>query len=80
MVVGASMLSGFSSALTQKALVGARPRHPLFFSAELALYGIVFLLANALCSRDGSKLLTGGFLDGWTPYTLIPVFTNVRQS
>lgn len=77
MVIGASMLSGFSSALTQRALVGARPRHPLFFSAELALYGIVFLVANACFSRDGFKLLTGGFFTGWTPYTLIPVFTNV---
>jgi UDP-sugar transporter A1/2/3 len=76
MVLGASMLSGFSSALTQRALVGSKPRHPLFFSAELALYGILFLLANSFFSKDGARIFAGSFFDNWTPYTLIPVFTN----
>ena len=78
-VLGASMLSGLSSALTQRALVGHKPRHPLFFSSELAVYGIVFLLINALCSKEGAKIFHGNFFHGWTPYTIIPVITNVKK-
>lgn len=73
-VLGASMLSGLSSALTQRVLVSAKPRHPLFFSAELAVYGIVFLLLNAAL-RDGG-ILGRDFFRGWTPLTLIPVVSN----
>ena len=77
MVLGASMLSGLSAALTQKALVSSKPRHPLFFSAELAVYGIIFLLVRALFSKEGASILSGDLFSGWTPYTFIPVATNV---
>lgn len=79
MVLSASMLSGLSAALTQKALVGSRPRHPLFFSAELAVYGIIFLIVRALFSSESKTILSGGLFTGWTPYTLIPVTLNVSR-
>jgi hypothetical protein len=80
MVMGASMLSGLSAALTQRALVGAKPRHPLFFSAELAVYGIVFLLVRSLfADKEKELLLSGGLFNHWSPYTLIPVITNVSH-
>mmetsp|Transcript_6495 Transcript_6495/g.14318 ORF Transcript_6495/g.14318 Transcript_6495/m.14318 type:complete len:321 (-) Transcript_6495:155-1117(-) len=71
-VAGASMLSGLSAALTQRALVGAQQRHPLFFSAELAVYGILFLLGNLYFNSD----MKGSILSGWDLKTLIPVSTN----
>ena len=77
MVLGASMLSGLSAALTQKALVGSKQRHPLFFSAELAVFGIIFLIVRALFSKEGASILSGSLFSGWTPYTFIPVATNV---
>jgi hypothetical protein len=80
MVLGASMLSGLSAALTQKALVGSKPRHPLFFSAELAVYGIIFLLVRALFSSESGIITSGALFSGWTAYTFIPVTTNVRKS
>ena len=52
-VIGASMLSGLSAALTQRALVGSAPRHALFFSAELAMYGILFLVVHMHFSANG---------------------------
>jgi hypothetical protein len=79
MVLGASMLSGLSAALTQKALVGSKPRHPLFFSAELAVYGIIFLVVRALFSAESESILAGNLFAGWNPYTFIPVTTNVRR-
>jgi len=78
-VVGASMMSGLSAALTQRALVGLEQRHPLFFSGELAFYGIVFLLMNLYFNndiKDGSMNL---FLN-WDIYTLIPVIASVSRS
>jgi len=50
------MLSGLSTALTQRALVGLVPRNALFFSAELALYGILFLVLQMNFSADGRKV------------------------
>lgn len=74
MVAIASMLSGLSSALTQKALVGKQSRSPVFLSAELAVYGILFLLGNLYFNNDikGDNLFSN-----WQWYTLIPVTTNV---
>lgn len=79
MVLGASMLSGLSAALTQRALVGSKPRHPLFFSAELAVYGIVFLVIRSLFSEESTSIISGQLFSGWSLYTLIPVATNVRN-
>lgn len=55
MVGAASLMSGLSTALTQIAVTDKNPdgtakvanRHPVFFSAELAAYGIVFMLLNS---------------------------------
>lgn len=76
MVAGASMISGLSAALTQRALVGNKPRHTVFFSAELAVYGILSLLVNLYFNND----IKGGGMSlfaHWNLWTLIPVFTNV---
>lgn len=72
----ASMLSGLSAALSQRALVGAKPRSSVFFSGELAVYGILFLLVNLIFNND---IQGGGFglFTNWTLPTLIPVITNV---
>lgn len=73
MVAGASMISGLSAALTQKGLVGDRKRFPFFFSAELAVYGIIFLLINLIFNND---IKGGSLFSNWNYYTLIPVVTN----
>jgi len=73
MVATASMLSGMSAALTQQALVDFRKRQPFFFSAEMALYGIFFLLLNLLFNND---IKGGGLFSHWDLLTLIPVITN----
>lgn len=77
MVAAASMLSGLSSALTQKALVGSQARSPVFLSAELAVYGILFLLGNLYFNND---IKGDGLFSNWHWYTLIPVTTNVSLS
>lgn len=76
MVAGASMLSGLSAALTQRALQGNKPRSPVFMSGELAVYGIMFLLVNLYFNSD---IKGGGFglFSHWNLWTLIPVVTNV---
>ena len=75
-VASASMLSGLSAALTQRALSGVKPRHTLMLSAEMAVYGILFLLINLYFNND-IKSPSGSLLSNWNLQTLIPVTTNV---
>ena len=79
-VLVASLLSGLSAALTQRALVAANGRHSLFYSAELALYGIVFLVFHAVLggTRDRHAMLSGHLFDNWDLQVLVPVVANVR--
>jgi hypothetical protein len=77
MVAVASLLSGISAALTQKALVGFRKQQPFFLSAELALYGIFFLLLNLYFNSDVQS--GGSFFSHWNLYCFVPVVTNVRH-
>ena len=72
-VLGASLLSGFSAALTQKAL-SVSSRDSLLFSAELAFYGILLLLAQQGLALRGIQGVGG---EGWNLYTFIPILTNV---
>jgi len=75
-VATASMLSGLSAALTQRALVGSASRHTMLYSAEMAVYGIVFLLCNLYFNNDiqeGKSLWSN-----WDLATMFPVITNVR--
>jgi hypothetical protein len=78
-VLVASLLSGLSAALTQRALVGADPRHSFFFSAELAVYGILFILISLLFSNgeDARSLKSGTLFQHWDLLVLVPVTTNV---
>ena len=73
----ASLLSGLSAALTQRAITatGTKQRHVLLLSCEMAVYGILFLGANLWVNSD---VVAGGSLwSHWTAYTLIPVVSNV---
>lgn len=76
-VATASLLSGLSAALTQRTLTAAKPRPSLFFSAEMAIYGIVFILLNLVFNND---IKGGGFnlFQNWQLSVFIPVITNVR--
>lgn len=73
-VASASMLSGLSAALTQRALSGTIQRNTMVLSAEMAVYGIVFLLINLYFNNDikGDSLLSN-----WDMATLIPVVAQV---
>jgi hypothetical protein len=78
--LSASSLSGLSGALVQKALTGKSPQNPFIYTAELALYGIAFLLLTSLymsSAHDRELLLSGNLFLNWTTYTFIPVVTNV---
>lgn len=79
LVTIASVLSGISTALTQKTLVSnikGKTRHPIFFSAELATYSIIFLLISSLFQNDGYQMFSKGFFNDWKLTTFIPVITN----
>jgi UDP-sugar transporter A1/2/3 len=71
-VIAASGLSGLSAALTQRAL-SVRPSY--FFSSELAVYGILFLMCNAAYKNDLSSVSYKMFND-WTLNDYIPILTN----
>ncbi|KAG5183180.1 putative UDP-galactose translocator [Tribonema minus] len=70
-VVGASLLSGFSAAVTQKSLQ-ERGRNSFLLSAELAVYGVLTLLLPSAASTGSLQ----GLWEGWTIRTVIPVVTN----
>jgi hypothetical protein len=75
----ASFLSGLAGALSQKTLQ-FHERSPHLFNTELACFSSFFLLSSlALGSPDGQLLRRkdgGGFMQGWTWKTWIPVVTN----
>jgi UDP-sugar transporter A1/2/3 len=76
-VATASMISGLSATLTQRALVSSANksfRSPLLMSAELAIYGIVVLLVNLAVAGEISSAIHS--LRHWTWFTLLPVITN----
>jgi len=74
----ASSISGLSGALVQKAVTGPHPQHSLLYTAELATYGISFLLVSSLFSeKDRGVLLSGTLFNGWNTNTFIPVTANV---
>jgi solute carrier family 35 (UDP-sugar transporter), member A1/2/3 len=81
----ASFLSGLAGALSQRNLQAAtttstRPqpgRNSYLFSMELCAATVVVLVTSLAFSSDGSQLWQqGGFWNGWTPTTFIPIFTN----
>lgn len=74
-VLAASLLSGISAALVQKAFLPPNPCNSMLFSAELAVYGIMFLVAREVyvSIESGSS---GDLLKNWDAFTLIPVLTN----
>lgn len=63
MVVGASLLSGISAALTQRSLQQSK-RHALFYSAEMAVYGIVALLLSSVNMSVQKGMLQLDYLSG----------------
>jgi UDP-sugar transporter A1/2/3 len=75
-MLGASLLSGLSSAATQVALQ-ARQRNSMVYTAEMALVSIPLLLLGDLYTGAGtSSLLSTSIANGWTWQTWIPVLSN----
>ena len=72
-VLGASAISGLSTALTQQALRSGR--HALLFSAELALFGIFVLVVSDWFQKK-QLFQQGGPFHDWTLTTMIPVIAN----
>jgi len=79
-VLTASFISGLAGAFTQKSLQGSRGRNSYLFTMELCVASIFFLVSSMLVNPKDRKQLTsiseGGFFKGWTPQTIIPIFTN----
>jgi hypothetical protein len=80
-VAAASWLSGISGAFVQKAFIGPKPRNPLLLSAELAVYGIAFLvLRDVFTTGSSSSINPHSVFANWDLYTCIPILTSVRFS
>ena len=82
-VMAASMLSGVSAALTQKVLTMSSSTNSLLVSAELAVYGILFLVIKEvfwdldhLTPYTAIGLLLSNFWGGWNGWTLVPVLSS----
>ena len=54
-VLGASLLSGLSGAVTQKTLQ-VRGRNSYLLSCELAVFGIITLIATTIASGDSHRV------------------------
>lgn len=82
LVLMASMISGVSTALTQKTLQIAgegKGRNSIFLSAEMAIYAIPFLMiSDKLSSKSARKDCKEGddFFAYWNIFTFIPVLSN----
>ncbi|CAM9446130.1 unnamed protein product [Phaeothamnion confervicola] len=74
-VLGASFLSGFSGAVTQRTLQ-SHNRSSYLLSLELAIYGCLAMALSLPGSADGARMGREGFFAGWTPLTALPVITQ----
>lgn len=72
----ASFISGLAGALSQKNLQGTGGKNPYLFSMELCAVSVIILAISVLFSPDGELIRANGFWSGWTPWTMIPIFTN----
>lgn len=77
-VIAASMISGLSAALTQKVLT--EKSNALLVSAQLAAYGILFLVVkeilydrSAMSPAAATALLLESFWAGWDYWAILPV-------
>lgn len=78
-VLSASFISGLAGALTQKSLqgdAGSLGRNSYFFTMEISIASLFFMLLSTLRSKDGENIRTKGFFHDWTPRTMIPIVTN----
>jgi solute carrier family 35 (UDP-sugar transporter), member A1/2/3 len=78
-VSAASLISGISTALTQRIL--SRGRHAITYSAELAVFGISVLMMGDIFSNSGRSTIFDfhsekSLQNTWTLGTWIPVLTN----
>lgn len=83
LVLTASMISGISTALTQKTLQlsgNGKSRNSIFLSAEMAVYAIIFLLvSDKFNSSNKTNLkceIKDNFFAYWDKFTFIPVISN----
>jgi len=80
-VLLASFISGLAGSFTQKNLQSATGgigggRNSYFFTMELCVVSLSFMLMSMLRSEDGKKIRADGFFHQWTPTTIIPILTN----
>lgn len=74
--LAASFLSGLAGALTQKTLTN-HARSPHLFNIEIAFFSSCFLVSTLLLGSPDYKLIKeGGFFQGCTWKTAIPIMTN----
>lgn len=80
-VVAASMLSGLSAALTQMIL--SKESNSLLVSAQLAVYGLIFLMAKEIAWENCDKALLSSvalvlddLASGWDRWALLPVLSS----
>lgn len=75
----ASFISGIAGALTQKSLqskAGCIGRNSYFFTLEISIASLFFMILSTVRSKDGKDIREQGFFHNWTPKTLIPIITN----
>lgn len=75
-VLGASLLSGFSTSCLRVAYNPPHCRHALLLSVELAVYGMVLMVVYHFIDRGAVTAPCLSFFHNWSLYTLIPVISN----
>lgn len=79
LVLGASALSGISGSLTETAFKDYK-RHSIFFSAELAVYGIIGLTVSIFNNIEQRNLIINNgishLFSNWNYWVLVPVICN----
>jgi UDP-sugar transporter A1/2/3 len=80
-VLLASFISGLAGSFTQKNLQSAAGgvaggRNSYFFTMELCVVSLSFMVMSMIRSDDGKKIRENGFFHQWTPTTIIPILTN----
>lgn len=71
----ASLLSGLAGAWTQQSLQGLQ-LNSFFLTLQMSLFSMTFLGTSLLWSGDGKQVRSGGWWQGWTLWTWIPIVTN----
>jgi UDP-sugar transporter A1/2/3 len=74
-VLIASLLSGFSAAVTERVL-RQQSRNSFLYTLELSIYSVIVLLLSFVGGPDQAMIQSKGFFHGWTLWTMAPVLTQ----